>query len=107
MLPIPGDRPLNLHQIADYWSRQSQPPASLRETRLELIRGWWRGEFVGNNGQTRLEVLRIIFHAQPISDSVRDPAPKAAHSDCSRQWGLQGTFLRGTSPKRRFSLVER
>jgi len=60
MFPI-NKRTLPILEIADYWAREIDPPASLREL-LGLLEGaWWRGEILGDSQLTRLEFLKRIF----------------------------------------------
>jgi hypothetical protein len=61
VFPIPQDRVLSLRTIADYWSREVQPPATKQETLTELIEAWWRAEFVGNGKPNRIMVLRWLY----------------------------------------------
>lgn len=73
MFPIPSGRHLSLLRISDYWSREAHPAVRMRETETELIQAWWRGELVGSNGPSRLEVLRMLFQLR--QDRIEFIAP--------------------------------
>jgi hypothetical protein len=64
MFPIPSSQPLSFAKVADYWSREVRPPASPAELLNELIKAWWRGEFVAS-GAKRADVLRGIYSSRP------------------------------------------
>jgi hypothetical protein len=70
MFPITTDK-LSLFKIADYWSREIQPPAS-RDELLALLEGaWWRGEISGDSATTRLQFLKNMFKLIPKCDAPR------------------------------------
>jgi hypothetical protein len=60
MFPISDDT-MSFSNIADYWSREIKPSASVLELLKELERAWWRGEIVGETGLTRLNLIRYLF----------------------------------------------
>jgi hypothetical protein len=92
MFPIPQDRSLSLIDIADYWSREAQPPAKKREIFSELIKAWWRGEFVGTNGPIRLKVLKALFELRKDRISFVVPGHESApQTEATEDGGLRIT----------------
>ena len=61
MFPIPSERKLSVGEIARYWSRQIEPPASPQELRDTISKAWWRGELIATNAPSRLTVLRHYY----------------------------------------------
>jgi hypothetical protein len=57
-------------EIADYWSREIQPPASWDEILRTLESAWWLGEFRGNSGPTRLQRLKNMFTSMRHRDDL-------------------------------------
>ena len=69
MFPI-GKSKLSLREIANYWAREIQPPASRNEL-LELLEGaWWRGQIHGDSVKSRLDLLKYMFEAMHDRDDV-------------------------------------
>jgi hypothetical protein len=68
MFPLSADK-LSFRGIAEFWSREIQPPASRDELVDEMEAAWWRGELVAASGMTRLQLLRTMF-AQRASTSL-------------------------------------
>jgi len=60
---------LSFLEIADYWSREIQPPASKWELLDLLIRAWWRGEILGD-APPRLEFLKKMFAKRSGKDEL-------------------------------------
>jgi hypothetical protein len=60
---------LSFLEIADYWSREIQPPASKSELLDLLIRAWWRGEIFGY-APPRLEFLKKMFAKRSGKDEL-------------------------------------
>lgn len=60
MYPV-SNSSLSLLQIADYWSREIQPPASQNELLALLEAAWWLGEIKGNSELTRFQLLKKMF----------------------------------------------
>lgn len=58
MFPVPEKPDLSIGDIADYWSRET--PATQRELREKMIRGWWRGTLEGPEPSKRLEALKVL-----------------------------------------------
>ena len=79
MFPIPHNRRLPLSLIADYWSREAQPAARKRETVTELIQSWWRGELIGTDGPSRLEMLRSLNRRRQDRIAFMVPGVEAPH----------------------------
>ena len=69
MFPISDDT-LPFHKIADYWSREIQPPASQAELVDKLEAAWWRGEITGISAFTRLEFLRRAWQRSSLDEVV-------------------------------------
>jgi hypothetical protein len=62
MFPISADY-LPLREIADYWSREIKPAATLLELLRVLESAWWRGEIVGEVGVSRLALIKHLFQS--------------------------------------------
>src|SRR5258708_35462780 len=60
MFPIAQDK-LLICEIADYWAREIQPPASFAELEVLLEKAWWRGELSVSGPPVRLQVLRFLY----------------------------------------------
>jgi hypothetical protein len=56
-----SEEKLSFLKIAEYWSREIQPPASRDELLTSLEAAWWRGELIGKSPPTRLQLLQIMF----------------------------------------------
>jgi hypothetical protein len=60
MFPILHDT-LSFSDIAEFWSREIEPSASIVEL-LGLLEGaWWRGEIVGEGALSRLKLIQYLF----------------------------------------------
>jgi hypothetical protein len=69
MFPI-GKSKLALGEIANYWAREIQPPAS-RDELLKVLEGaWWLGEFCGDSAISRLELLKGMFKSMRHRDDL-------------------------------------
>jgi hypothetical protein len=66
MFPISKDK-LSIEEITDYWSRETQPPASPNELLAFLQGAWWRGEIKGETPLTRLALLKSMFNNDHLS----------------------------------------
>jgi hypothetical protein len=80
MFPLSAER-LSFLEIAKYWAREIQPPASQNELLAKLESAWWRGEIVGISPTTRLDCLATMYrmrHQQGLTAVVfvtrNDPA---------------------------------
>jgi hypothetical protein len=62
MFPISDDT-LTFSEIADYWSREIKPKASVFELLRVLEKAWWNGEIVGETALSRLKLLRHLFQS--------------------------------------------
>jgi hypothetical protein len=60
MVPRSEDK-LSFLKIAEYWSREIQPPASRDELLASLEAAWWRAELVAKSPRTRLQLLQTMF----------------------------------------------
>jgi hypothetical protein len=60
MFPI-SDATLPLSKIADYWSGEIRPQVSRLELLKLLESAWWRGEFVAQEGASRLSLIRYLY----------------------------------------------
>ena len=69
MFPIPKDK-LSFRQIADFWSREIQPPASRKELLALLEEAWWLGEIVGDAGFSRPELLKNMFKSKRLFPDI-------------------------------------
>jgi len=58
---------LSLLEIADYWSREIQPPATKAELLRDLARAWWLGE-IPSAAPARRELLKRMFSARNNPD---------------------------------------
>jgi hypothetical protein len=63
MFPIYKDR-LPFLEIAKYWSREIQPPASSKELLAHLEEAWWLGEIAGDAALSRLQLLKKMFESR-------------------------------------------
>jgi hypothetical protein len=63
MFPISKDT-LPFLEIADYWSREIQPPASRNELLAHLEAAWWLDEITGDSALTRLQLLKNLFRSK-------------------------------------------
>jgi hypothetical protein len=61
MYPIPANQKLKLLDIANHWSREITPPVTPREVLEGLIKAWWRGELATASGQSRADMLRVLY----------------------------------------------
>jgi hypothetical protein len=52
---------LSIEDIANYWSREIDPPRSKNELLDILVSAWWLGELHGDSAQSRLQLLKIMF----------------------------------------------
>ena len=83
MFPI-GKSKLSLREIANYWAREIQPPASRNELLQKLEAAWWLGQIRGDSVKSRLDLLkhmlamydgddaRIVF----LVENFDEPQPK-------------------------------
>jgi len=83
MFPI-GKSKLSLREIANYWAREIQPPASRNELLQKLEAAWWLGQIRGDSVKSRLDLLkhmlamydgddaRIVF----LVENFEEPQPK-------------------------------
>jgi hypothetical protein len=62
MFPVSADN-LSLREIADYWSREIKPAATFIELLRLLESAWWRGEIVGEDGVSRLALIKHLFQS--------------------------------------------
>lgn len=69
MFPI-GKPKLSLREIANYWAREIQPPASQNELLRELEAAWWLGEIRGDSLKSRLDLLKHMFEAMHDRDDA-------------------------------------
>jgi hypothetical protein len=69
MFPI-GDATLSFREIANYWSREIQPPASRNELLRVLESAWWLGEIRGNSRLSRLEFLKGMYRTLHDRDDL-------------------------------------
>jgi hypothetical protein len=60
---------LSFLEIADYWSREMQPPESKWKLLDILICAWWRGEIIGD-APPRLEFLKKMFAKRSGKDEL-------------------------------------
>jgi hypothetical protein len=67
VFPI-GKSKLSLREIAKYWAREIQPPASRNELLQELEAAWWLGQIRGDSA--RLDVLKRMFKAMHDRDDA-------------------------------------
>jgi hypothetical protein len=67
MFPI-ATSTLSFGEIADYWSREMQPPASWNELLSILVSSWWLGEFRGDSIHSRLQLLKIMLSSKYRDD---------------------------------------
>lgn len=61
MYPIASSRNLELHEIADHWSREIYPGRTKGELINDLGKAWWRGEFQSTDKIIRLNLLKVLF----------------------------------------------
>src|SRR2546430_1618378 len=73
MFPIASKSELTIRQIADYWSREIRPSASVRELREEIMKAFWRGE-LRPTALTRLDALRRLYETGPTDRVGLPPA---------------------------------
>jgi hypothetical protein len=69
MFPIPKGK-LSFREIADFWSREIQPPASRKELLALLEEAWWLGEIVGDAGFSRPELLKNMFKSKRLFPDI-------------------------------------
>jgi hypothetical protein len=62
MFPI-AKAALSIENIANYWSREIDPPASKNELLDNLVSAWWLGELRGDSVHSRLQLLKIMFNS--------------------------------------------
>ncbi len=79
MFPISAAT-LPLVKIADYWSREIEPPASRDELLALLELAWWLGELRGSSWDNRLQLLTKMFEkrGEPELQSVAFVSPNDA-----------------------------
>jgi hypothetical protein len=79
MFPLSAEK-LPLLEIADKWSREIVPRASLKELLSLLEAAWWKGEIKGNSALDRLQFLQKMFESrrQPYMQSVVFVSPRNA-----------------------------
>jgi hypothetical protein len=64
MFPIPTDQTLSFAKVASYWSRETTPLATFKESLDALVKAWLRGELAAK-GAERVDVLRAIYRQPP------------------------------------------
>jgi hypothetical protein len=69
MFPI-AKAALSLDKIAEYWSREIQPPASWQEIFHTLESAWWLGEFRAHSAHSRLQLLKNMFTSMRHRDDL-------------------------------------
>jgi hypothetical protein len=69
MWPI-GESKLSLGEIAKYWAREIQPPASRNELLQLLEAAWWLGQIRGDSVKSRLDFLKHMFKAMHDRDDA-------------------------------------
>jgi hypothetical protein len=85
MFPI-SDATLSLSRIADYWSREIRPHASALELLKLLESAWWRGEFVTQEGASRLSLIRHLYNSS--NDYVFTAGEESGPPDIERPDGI-------------------
>jgi hypothetical protein len=100
MFPI-GKSKLSLREIANYWAREIQPPASWSELLELLDAAWWLGEIRGDSVKSCLDLLKHMFKAMHDRDDAGvvffvEEAPNPKWSNCPMvlSWSIIDTPYR-------------
>jgi hypothetical protein len=99
MFPISKET-ISLRDIADYWSREISPPATVTELLDLMVRAWWLGEFAAD-APPRLEVLKKMFAKRNDENELNDIVFLIGNEvqQSIQNKSLGGTFLVDIRPR--------